>query len=166
MTFLHAAKSLLTLIGTIGFSASAFAQGLDELPPDVEAVAVEYVQQCEAAGGQPDFNPLDYVTLMFFGKDWSEGGYESYIVDTSALTCAGPPRGRPARTACAPWRCSIHAAKIASWSTSRGPQRTGGCSDPTRRSVAPKSISRSAVARVHSATALPAVACSPIDGLA
>ncbi len=103
MTLLPAAKSALTLIGAIGFSATAFAQGLDELPPDVEAVAAEYVQQCKVAGGQPDFNPLDYVTLVFFGKDWSAGGAESYIVDTSALACVGAS----ARPACEGGSCIV-----------------------------------------------------------
>jgi hypothetical protein len=91
-------RALAALTFTLIGSAPALAQSLYELPPDVTTVAMSYVRDCEAAGGTPDYNPLEYVKFVFFGDDWNGGGRESYLVDTSKLTCAGVDP----RPACAP----------------------------------------------------------------
>lgn len=77
----------------------AAAQSIDELPGPVYQVAADFAQQCRNLGGTPDYNPLQLVKLVFFGKDWDGGGRESYLIDLSALRCPGgdmaPGRDRP-----------------------------------------------------------------------
>lgn len=80
-------------------AAPAAAQALDELPGPVQAVAADFVARCIRLGGAPDYEPLDLVRLVFFGKDWDGGGRESYLIDLSKLRCpggdAGPGGDRP-----------------------------------------------------------------------
>ena len=88
----------LALAATLAVQPAA-AQSIEELPAPVYEVAADFAQQCRNLGGSPDYNPLELVKLVFFGKDWDGGGRESYMIDLSALRCPGgdmgPGRDRP-----------------------------------------------------------------------
>lgn len=88
----------LTLAAVLAVQPAA-AQSIDELPGPVYQVAADFEQQCRNLGGSPDYNPLELVKFIFFGKDWDGGGRESYLIDLSALRCPGgdmgPGRNRP-----------------------------------------------------------------------
>lgn len=64
-------------------SLPVVAQSLDELPPDVAAVAQDAVEQCNRIGGKPDFEPLELVKFLTLGIR------DAYVIDTRALRCKG-----------------------------------------------------------------------------
>lgn len=95
---MSATRPMLALVAMLAAQPAA-AQSIDELPDPVYRVAADFEQQCRNLGGSPDYNPLELVKLVFFGKDWDNGGRESYLIDLSALRCPGgdmgPGKDRP-----------------------------------------------------------------------
>ncbi len=72
-------------------SLPVVAQSLDELPPDVTAVAQDAVEQCNRIGGKPDFEPLELVKFLTLGIR------DAYVIDTRALRCKGGKNARKDR---------------------------------------------------------------------
>lgn len=95
-------RHVLPILTLILLAGPAVAQSLDELPPDVAAVSKDAVAACRKIGGTPDYEPLDLVKLVNFGKS------EAYLIDTRALRCKdGKNARKDGRLHCRDDHCKI-----------------------------------------------------------
>ncbi len=79
-------------------SAPASAQGIEALPPVVQAEIRKADAACRKDGGRPAYEPLQLVRA----EDISNDGIEDFFVDYSKYTCRG--RGR---TFCGSGGCNL-----------------------------------------------------------
>lgn len=76
-------------VAIFAFQTPAFAQSLDELPPQVGSVASDFVAECQSLGGTPDFIPWEYVQLL------PGPAGDVFVVDTARMRCIGGDVGDP-----------------------------------------------------------------------